>query len=175
MQFRLSLLSGRSSFFNGVEDAKVIFDAIGRYVSAPLLTRLAPADAFCSRFVRGKMRDIFHVLRPCSLTKIFPSVVAGVLISMVNFIFRPAPSNNRPSNSMGLVKFPADANQNSSVGSFAPGDFPYYRFATYAFRPAKFSCGRVVGEYIAKFIWRDHACKLPIIPVVSIGGCHSKH
>lgn len=146
-----------SGIFNLVKNTKMIICPISPYVGSPFLGRLAPSNTFNSRCVGVNSANIHHVLGFAYFPKVFPPIVAWVLIYVVNLIGRPFTSHYSPCNSMRFVKTAFYADQNTTFRGFTSGNIANMNSLAVSFFPKQQSRFWVIIKHFTKLFRCHHA------------------
>ena len=100
-----------------VKISQVIKHVVYHDVSAPPLFGFAPADSLVTGAVIERTLHVCHVLLTSGVSKVFPCVVRGIPILVVNLVFWPVSSQIKPSQTTSKIAAAVDTDVVVSVSS----------------------------------------------------------
>ena len=161
MHFVSGNFVGSSGIFFGLEQSKMVANAVNSNVSSPFLRSFAPANAFIPRGIGFDASYVSHILSFGCQSKIAPAVIKRVFVNMVNLLFRPLPGLHSPNDSVRLIKTPTNANQNTAIAGFASSYFSRFAPPSAMNLPYQMAGLRVIVKKIVKFCRCQHGLYLP--------------
>lgn len=153
-----------TGFFDVIKKTEMNMNPISAYICSPFLGRFRPPDPPNARRIRFCLSSIHHILRLCSFSEVFKTIIRWVTVNVVNQVLWPLTCSNGPSNSVGFVKFSMNADQNAPIRAFAPRNIPNFNSLAGFYFPSQKTSVWVVGEHCRNLFDGKHSQYLPEFP-----------
>lgn len=134
--------------FGGFESVKTMVFAIYANIRIPTIVIGIPKNALIPRLVVALDFTVALILRRGCMSQIFPSVVSGVMIAVIDLVFWPFAGYPKPYDSVHQISLVVYTYSEISESAYVVCDTSRFNVVTRGFFPTQNACTPIVKESI---------------------------